>query len=181
MPTAEKVAVVEELAEILKQAKGIYLTDFTGLSVPAMTELRKCLTVEDVSYRVIKNRLAKLAAQKAEIVGLDEMLTGPTGLVYSDSDPVLPARLLAEFAGKSNGRPTIKLGFIEGDVFRDEQLEALAKLPPREILLGQLVTAVQSPLSNLAFCLQGILQKLVGTLYALAEKRREEGEGEAAS
>ena len=175
MPTAEKVAAVEELAEILTRSKGIYLTDFTGLDVPAITELRKRLREGEVSYRVIKNRLALLAVKAAGVSGLEEMLQGPTGLVYSDDDPVAPARLLAEFAGQAGGRPKLKAGLIEGQVYIEDRLEMLATLPPRPVLLGQMVTAIQSPLSGLAFCLNGILQGLVGTLHALAEKRREEG------
>ena len=181
MPTAQKATAVEELAGIMLQAKGLYLTDFTGLDVPALTELRKRLAEEDVGYRVIKNRLAILAARKAEFPGLEDSLRGPTGLAYSDDDAVLPARLLAEFAGRANGRPRLKMGLVEGSIYVDHQLETLSRLPPREVLLGQMVTAIQGPLSNLAYCLQGILQKLVGTLHALAEKRREEGDGEAAS
>ena len=174
MPTAEKVAVVEELAEILKQSKGVYLTDFTGIDVPTFTQLRKRLRDESVAYRVVKNRLVLRAVQKVGLTGLGDMLTGPTGLATSDTDPVAPARVISEFAGQADGRPAIKAGFVDGKVYVDDELEALAKLPTREVLLVQMVTAVQSPLSGLAFCLNGILQKLVGTLHALAEKRSSE-------
>lgn len=175
MPTAEKVATVESLTELLKQSKGVYLTDFTGLDVPTFTELRKKLREEEVSFLVVKNRLAKLAVKEAGVEGLDDLFTGPTGLVCSVSDPVAPARVLAKFANDSDGKPVIKAGYIEGDVYVDAQLEALAKLPPREVLLAQMVSAMQSPISGLVYTLSGILQKLVGTLQAVADKKNEEG------
>jgi large subunit ribosomal protein L10 len=174
MPTAEKVAAVEELSGVLKQAQGVYLADFTGLDVPAFTLLRKQLRDEAVSFRVIKNRLAKLAVKEAGVEGLDDLFTGPTGLVYANDDPVAPARLLTKFAEDSDGKPVIKAGYIDGQVYVDRQLETLAKLPPREVLLGQMVSAMQSPISGLAFTLNGILQKLVGTLQAVADKKKDD-------
>jgi len=175
MPTAEKVATVESLTELLKQSKGVYLADFTGLDVPTFTELRKKLREEDISFLVVKNRLAKLAVKEAGVDGLDDLFAGPTGLVCSEADPVAPARVLTEFADDSDGKPVIKAGYIEGDVYVDAQLEALAKLPPREVLLGQMVNAMQSPISGLVYTLNGIIQKLVGTLQAVADKKNEEG------
>ncbi len=175
MPTPEKVAVVDELTALLKKAKGVYLTDFSGLDVPAITQLRKQLRQEDISYLVVKNRLAKLAVKEAGVDGLHDMLVGPTGLVCSQTDAVAPARLLTKFAETKQGKPVIKAGYIEGRVYVNNQLEMLAKLPPREILLAQMVTAMQSPIAGLVFTLNGILQKLVGTLHAIAEKKKEEG------
>jgi len=175
MPTAEKEAVVEELTDILKQAKGVYLTDFTGLDVPSFTLLRKQLRDEAVSCRVVKNRLAKLAVKSAGVEGFDELLIGPTGLVCSADDPVAPARVLAKFADDADGKPVIKAGYIDGQVYVDEQLAKLAKLPSREVLLGHMVSAMQSPISGLAVTLNGILQKLVGTIQAVADKKKEDG------
>ena len=177
MPTAEKEAVVAELTDVLNRANGVYLTDFTGLDVPAFTLLRKQLREESISCRVIKNRLGKLAVQRAGIEGLDEMLRGPTGLVCAAEDPVAPARVLSKFAEEGDGKPAIKAGYVDGDIFFNDQIERLAQIPPREVLLGQMVSAMQSPISGLAFTLNGILQKLVGTLQAVAEKKQEEGGG----
>ncbi len=173
MPTAEKVAAVEELSGILRRANGIYLTDFTGLDVPTFGSLRRRLREEAVSCRVVKNRLAILAAKDAGLSGLDALLSGPTGVVYTEEDPVLPARLLASFADGADGRPVMKAGLVEGKIYIDDELKTLASLPPREVMLGQLVAAVQSPISGLAFCLAGTIQKLLGTLNALAEQRKE--------
>lgn len=122
-----------------------------------------------------KNRLVKLAVKEAGVEGLEDMLVGPTGLVCSKGDPVAPARLLSKFAETSNGKPVIKAGYIDGRVYVNDQLETLAKLPSREVLLGQMVSAMQSPITGLVFTLNGILQKLVGTIHAIAEKKKEEG------
>ncbi len=91
MPSEEKVQVVEELTQLLKQSTGVYLTDFNGLDVLDFTRLRKRLRDADISYRVVKNRLALLAAKEAGIVGVDEALSGPTGLAYTEQDPAAPA------------------------------------------------------------------------------------------
>jgi large subunit ribosomal protein L10 len=176
MPTAEKIATVESLTAMLKQSTGVYLADFTGLDVPTFTQLRKQLRDEDVSFLVVKNRLAKLAVKEAGVNGLDGMLVGPTGLVCCESDPVAPARILTKFAGVSGGKPVIKAGYIAGNVYVDAQLEALAKLPSREVLLAQMVTAMQSPITGLVYTLNGIIQKLVRTLQAVADKKQEEGQ-----
>lgn len=175
MPTAEKVATVESLTELLKQSKGIYLTDFTGLDVPTFTELRKKLREEQVSFLVVKNRLAKLAVKEAGVEGLDDLFIGPTGLVCTEDDAVAPARVLSKFAEGSDGKPVMKAGYIEGDVYLDAQLEALAKLPSREVLLGKMVSSMQSPISGLVYTLNGIIQKFVATLQAVADKKNEEG------
>lgn len=181
MPTAEKVKTVEDLAQTMKQAQGLYLTDFTGLNVPALTELRKRLREGEISCRVVKNRLALLAAREAGVEELEAMFAGPTGLVSSETDPIAPIRLLAEFARGAEGRPKVKAGLVDGRVYIDAQLEALATLPPREVLLAQVATAVQGPISGLVFCLSGALQKLVLVLNAIAKKEGEEAGGGAAS
>jgi len=172
MPTAEKIAAVEDLVEVMSKSQGIYLTDFTGLDVPTFTELRQKLRAEQVSYRVVKNRLALRAAKEAGIEGLEGMFGGPTGLVSSETDPMAPVRVLADFAKDNNDLPVIKVGYLDGQVYLEERLQALAKLPPREVLLGQVVGMIQAPISGLVSCLNGILQNLVLVLSAVAEKKR---------
>ena len=175
MPTAGKVSAVEELTQLMSRSQGFYLADFTGLNVPEVTRLRKRLRDEEITYRVVKNRLALIAVKNAGIQGLEEVLRGPTGLASSETDPIAPVRLLHEFAEESNGLPRVKGGFADGRVFREDQLEALAKLPPRDVLLGQVVLSVRSPLSGLAFCLGGMLQNLVLILNEIAKKKGEAG------
>ncbi|HCR18923.1 MAG TPA: 50S ribosomal protein L10 [Candidatus Latescibacteria bacterium] len=179
MPTADKIAAVEDLTELMKKSQGIYLTDFTGIDVPTFTQLRRKLREEDVSYRVVKNRLALRAAKEAGLEGLDQMFEGPTGLVSSKDDPIAPVRILTDFAKENDDRPLIKVGFLEGQVYVDDKLSTLAKLPPREVLLGQVVSMMQAPISGLALCLNGMLQNLVLVLSAVAEKKGESGGEEA--
>ncbi len=175
MPTAGKTSAVEELTRLMSRSKGFYLADFTGLDVPDVTRLRKRLRDEDVTYRVVKNRLALIAVKEAGIEGLEEVLQGPTGLASSDTDPVTAVRLLHQFAEEANGLPRLKGGFADGRVFKEDQMEALAQLPPREVLLGQVVSTVQSPLSGLVFCLVGLLQNLVLVLNEIGKKKGETG------
>ena len=176
MPTDGKVSAVEELTRLMSRSQGFFLADFTGLDVPDVTRLRKRLRDEDIIYRVVKNRLALIAVRNAGIQGLDEVLQGPTGLASSETDPVAAVRLLHEFASETNGLPRVKGGFADGRVFREDQLESLAQLPPREVLLGQLVSSVQSPLSGLVLCLGGLLQSLVLVLNEIAGKKGAAGE-----
>ena len=176
MPTDGKVSAVEELTRLMSRSQGFYLADFTGLDVPDVTRLRKLLRDEDIIYRVVKNRLALIAVRNAGIQGLDEVLQGPTGLASSETDPVAAVRLLHEFASETNGLPRVKGGFADGRVFREDQLESLAQLPPREVLLGQLVASVQSPLTGLVLCLGGLLQSLVLVLNEIAGKKGAAGE-----
>lgn len=159
----------------MSRSQGFYLADFTGLNVPDVTRLRKRLRDEDITYRVIKNRLALLAVKNAGIDGLEGVLQGPTVLASSETDPVAAVRLLHEFAANANGLPRVKGGFADGRVFRGDQLEALAQLPPREVLLGKVVSSIQSPLSGLVFCLGGLLQNLVLVLNEIAKKKDETG------
>jgi large subunit ribosomal protein L10 len=174
MPTAEKVAIIDELADVLKRSKGIYLADFSGLDVPKFTALRKKLRDESIAFQVVKNRLALLAMEKAGIDGIADQFRGPTGVVSTEEDAALPARLLAEFAKDSDGKPRLKAGLVDGRVFDEAELEVLSKLPGRDVLLGQVVSALASPMSGLVFTLNGLLTKFVRTLHAVAEKKAEE-------
>jgi ribosomal protein L10 len=179
MPAASKVAVVEEMTAVFKDAKAIYLADCTGLDVPRVTELRKKLYSQNVAFHVAKNRLARIAFRNAGLEGLDGALVGPTGFVVVRGDVVAPAKILADFARDAEGKPKVKLGFVDGHVYVAEQVAALAALPPRDVLLAQVVCAVQSPITGLVFTLQAVLRSLVGTLAALAQKRQAEGQGPA--
>ena len=171
MPTLEKVDKVEELTAALSNAKAIYLADFTGLDVAKVTGLRNKLRDAEVGYQVVKNRLAKRAAAKAGISGLDEHLIGPTAIAFTNEDPIAPAKILQDFADEDDAF-SIKLGFMDGQVLSPEEIKALSKLPSREELLGKVLGSVQSPMYGLAGVLNGLLRNLVGVIGAIEEKQK---------
>ena len=166
----EKEKVVRELTEKMKEAKAIYLTDFTGLDVVRATELRKKLREASVEYQVVKNTLAQLAAKNAGMEMLLDYLTGPTGLAFGVKDPIVPAKILVDFA-KNDDKPSVKVGVIDGKMIDIKQVKQLALLPSREVLLSQLLSAMQSPISGLVGALSGIIQKFVGTVDAIAKQK----------
>lgn len=172
MPTAEKTAKVEELAASMAQAKAIYLADFTGADVASVTDLRRKLRDVSTDYQVVKNRLAKLAADASGFGVLKEHLTGPTAIAFAREDPVVPAKVLHKFIA-DGGKLTIKSGYLEGDLLTEEQVQELAKLPSHEELLGRVVGGVQAPLYGLAAVLAGLLRNLVGAVSAIEQKQRE--------
>ena len=171
MPTSEKVDKVEELTAALSSAKAIYLADFTGLDVAKVTGLRNKLRDAEVGYQVVKNRLAKRAAAKAGISGLDEHLIGPTAIAFTNEDPIAPAKILQDFADEDDAF-SIKLGFMDGQVLSPEEIKALSKLPSREELLSKVLGSVQSPMYGLAGVLNGLLRNLVGVIGAIEEKQK---------
>ncbi len=175
MATVEKEAKVEELKAIMVEAKGFYLADFTGIDVAAVTELRNKLRDADVQYQVIKNRLAIRAAKEAGIAGIEEYFSGPTALAYSIEDPIAPAKILQDFVG-DGGKIQIKTGYMEGEILAADKVEALAKLPSKEELLGKVAASVQSPLYGLGGVLNGLLKGLVGALSAIEKQRGAGGE-----
>ena len=175
MATAEKEAKIEELKAIMAETKSFYLADFTGIDVASVTDLRNRLRDADVQYQVIKNRLAIRAAEEVGIAGLKEHFTGPTAIAYSKEDPIAPAKILQDFID-DDGKIQIKTGFMDGEILTPDKVEALAKLPSKEELLGKVVASVQSPLYGLSGVLNGLLRGLVSALSAIEKQRAEGGE-----
>jgi large subunit ribosomal protein L10 len=176
MPTAEKVEKVAALTSLMRESKALFLADFTGLDVASVTDLRNKLRKASVGYRVVKNRLAKRAAETAEIAGLDDSFSGPTALAFGNEDPVVPAKILQDFAD-DNGNLAIKIGLVDGQVLQPEEIKALAALPSREVLLRSVVGGVRSPLFGFAGVLNGLLRNLVGLISAVENKKRENSSG----
>ncbi|MBI2503941.1 MAG: 50S ribosomal protein L10 [Candidatus Latescibacteria bacterium] len=172
MPTAEKVAKVNELTQKMAGSTAIFLADFTGLDVASVTDLRSQLRKASVEYEVVKNRLAKRAAQEAGIAGLEQYFVGPTAIAFAKDDPVAPAKILQKFID-TGGKIAIKSGLVDGQVISSEQIKALASLPSREQLLAQVVRAAQGPLYGLSGVLTGLLRNLVGVIAAIEKKQGE--------
>ena len=165
MPTQEKIESVEELRGRLTGAKTLLLTEYRGLTVSQLSDLRKQLRAVSAEYKVIKNRLARLALSPdlAEVKGL---LKGPTGMIIAKEDPVAVAKALHTFA-KANQALVIKAGFIEGRVLQPDGLKALADLPSRDALRAQIVGTITGPLAQIVGLLKAPQRELV---YVLSQR-----------
>ena len=189
---AQKGEVVASLADRFTRSGTIYVTDFTGLAVKNMTALRRQLRAVGSEYIVVKNTLALRALKSAFSAaasgssaggagaeaeagsGLDDVLAGPTGLVFVAADPVAPAKILADFQ-KEFERPTVKAGWLDGRRVGAEDVKRLATLPSRERLLGQVAGALQAPLAGFVGALNGLLYQMIGALEALKVEREKTG------
>ncbi|HET7789303.1 MAG TPA: 50S ribosomal protein L10 [Gemmatimonadales bacterium] len=167
---AQKQETVTGLTAKLKRSPTVYVTDFTGLDVAGITQLRRKFRAVGVEYVVVKNTLARRAMSDAQVLGLESHLQGPTGLVLAGADPVAAAKVLAEFA-KEHEKPAIKAGLVEGKTVGPEQVQRLALLPSKQELLAQLGGALQAPMANFVGALNGLLMNMVGALEALKAKR----------
>jgi large subunit ribosomal protein L10 len=175
MATEAKVREVEELVGVLGTAQSVILTDFVGLNVEEVSRLRaKCRTA-GVRYKVIKNTLAKRAVEQAGMPELGSFLAGPNGWATHDSDQVATAKVLSDFA-KDNEKLQLRAGYMEGRVISIEEIHALAKLPSREVLLSQVLGALQSPLAGFAGVCSALLRGVV-TVVDAYRKQRSESEG----
>ncbi|TMD01763.1 MAG: 50S ribosomal protein L10 [Chloroflexi bacterium] len=166
----QKVEQVEVLTEKLKKAKVAVLTDYRGLTVSQMQELRGKLRTGNVEYRVIKNTLARRAADAAGYKALESELKGPIAIAFGYEDLSLPPRLINEFVRTTRLKLEVVGGLVEGRVFNRDQIRQLADLPSREVLLAQLLGTLQSPVGQLVGIMQTPLQQLLGVLEAYKSK-----------
>ncbi len=167
---AQKQETVTALAGRLQRAATVYVTDFTGLNVAKVTELRRRLRAAGVDYVVVKNTLARRAFDAAAVPALSDHLAGPTALVLAGRDPVGAAKVLTDFA-REHDKPAIKIGLVEGKTVSPDQVKRLAMLPSKQELLAQLGGALQAPMAGWVGAMQGLLQMMVGALEALKTTR----------
>ena len=173
MPKArkeQKAEQVELLSEKLKKAKVAVLTDYRGLTVSQIQELRGKLRSGDVEYRVVKNTLARRAAEAAGVPALQSELEGPVAIAFGYDDLSLPSKLINEFVRSTRLKLDVKGGLVEGRVFSPEQVKQLADLPSRETLIAQLLGTLQSPVGQLVAIMQTPHQQLLGVLNAYKNK-----------
>ena len=160
MPSAnvleQKKEIVAGLVETLKSAQAGVLVDYRGLTVEEDTNLRRKLREAGVEYKVVKNTLTRFAAQEVGLEGLDEQLNGPTSLAVSATDPVAPAKVIADFA-KENECLKIKAGFLDGNVISLDEVKTLANTPSRETLIANIMGSLNAPISNLVRTLQALV------------------------
>ena len=167
----QKAEQVELLTEKLKRAKVAVLTDYRGLTVSQIQDLRGKLRGGDVEYRIVKNTLARRAAEAAGVPGLQKELEGPVAIAFGyDDNLATPAKLINEWVRASRLKLDVKGGLVEGRVFSPDQVKQLADLPSRETLLAQLLGTLQSPVAQLVAIMEAPHQQLLGVLNAYKTK-----------
>ncbi len=174
-PRPEKVAIVEEVREKLANSDGAVLTEYRGLDVPALAELRRALREAGGEYKIYKNTLVRLAAREVGLE-IDELLTGPTAIAFvgekpdgTPGDVAAAAKALKIFA-RGNVALILKGGVLDDKLLSSDDLRALAELPSREVLLAQLAGALQAPIAKLAGLLQALPRDFAYGLKALIEQ-----------
>jgi len=179
MNREEKSAAIQEIAAQIEESEAIFAVDYRGISVPQAAELRSKLREADASFRIVKNRLTKIAADQVGEERLPELLQGPTALTFVRGDTAQAAKAITTF-NKEHEVLTYKGGFMDGTSLDEGAFKSIAKLPGREVLNGQLAGVVASPLTGLVRGLGGMIQGLALQLGQIAEKGLVSGEAPAA-
>lgn len=172
MGRTEKASSIAELREKLGAARSAVLTDFRGLSVAEITELRTLLRKRAVEYTVVKNTLARMAVRDTGLAGLAAYFEGPTAIAISREDPLAASRVLSTW-GKSRPTFAIKGGMVEGQLVGPAEIAALADLPPREVLLARMAGAFQAPIQALVSVLAGPVRALAGVLEQVRQQKEQ--------
>ncbi|MCI6488062.1 MAG: 50S ribosomal protein L10 [Clostridiales bacterium] len=172
MPNAkvlsEKQAIVEALAERIKNAEAGVLVDYKGITVAEDTALRTELRKEGVEYTVVKNTLTRKALDKLGMNELDSVLNGTTSLATADNDPIAPFRILSDYSKKLNERFNIKAAFMDGKVLNEVEIAEMSALPSKDALYAKVLGTMIAPITGLAVCLGQILEQKGGSLEAPA-------------
>ena len=167
----QKAAVIDEVAAQISEAEAVFAVDYRGISVPQAADLRSRLRDADASFRIVKNTLTLRAADKAGAEGLKELLEGPTAMTFVRGDAATAAKALSDFRRASGGTLLeFKGGWMNGAPLGAPEIEAIAKLPSREVLYGRLVGMVASPLTGLVTSLNGLIGGLARQLQQMADQ-----------
>jgi len=178
MNREEKSATIQEIAAQIEASEAIFAVDYRGISVPQAAELRSKLRESDASFRIVKNRLSKIAADKVGEERLTEFLKGPTALTFVRGDTAQAAKTISSFS-KAHDVLAFKGGFMEGLSLDDDRFKAIARLPGREVLIGQFAGVVASPLTGLVRGLGSMIQGLALQLGQIADQGLVSGEAPA--
>ena len=175
MDRKTKESFVADLRDRINETPVLYLTDFTGLNVKAMTALRRSVKASGAEYVVVKNRLAKRAFAETDLPDISESLEGPTGMVFGYEDAVTVAKAVSDFAKEHDNKPVFKLGIMDQQILEAEQINRMAKLPARPQLLAELAGALEAPMSAMLMALEAKVQEMAGLLDALRLEREKAG------
>ena len=170
MRKEEKQQIAEDLRDRFSKVAIIVLTDYKGLDVTAMNDLRRRLRAEEIEYQVVKNTLLVRASEDNDVALIKDYFKGPSAIALSYDDPIAPAKVLSEFA-KENKKLEIKAGVMNGQVLDAKAINALAKLPSREVLLGQLLSALNAIPTSFVRTLAEIPRSFVGVLAAIRDQK----------
>ena len=183
MKKEEKATAIVELTEKFGRARLAILTECAGMPVNQMTELRRQLRGAKAEYCVIKNTLAVRASTGTILADAKDHFKGPTGLVIGYDDPVLPAKILRDFiqAEKRSEKIKVTVGVLEGRLVQAADLNAIAQLPKKEVLIAMLLSAMQGPIRGVVYALSGVLSKFVRVIAAIQDKKKGEGDMSAAA
>lgn len=179
MPTAKKQEAVAELVSLLSQSKIAILTDYRGMTVSEMSDLRRRLREAGVELHVTKNTLTRLAAERTHKGELGSLLVGPTAVAFGKDDEVRTARVLVDYVRGTRTVLKIKGGVVGSQVVNADQVTTLATLPPKDQLIAQVLGGLQSPLAGLLSVLQGNVRSLAGVLEAIRQQMEETSGGAA--
>lgn len=174
MARPEKVQAVSDIRDGLESAQAVFLTEYRGLSVQAVQELRRALRDAGGEYKVVKMTLAKRAADDADIEGLDEYLSGPTALAFANNDPVATAKALKDFSNDHDVF-VLKAGYLSGDILSPEEISRLAEIEPREVLLAKIAGAAKAPLYEAAGMF-GSFTRDAASMFSQLLDKKESGE-----
>jgi large subunit ribosomal protein L10 len=173
----QKAAVIDQVAAQISESEAIFAIDYRGISVPQAAELRTRLRDADASFRVVKNRLTERAADQAGADALKAFLEGPTAMTFVRGDAAVAAKALSDFRRTTGGLLGFKGGWMNGDTLTAEQIDAISRLPSRDVLYGRLVGMVASPLTGLVMSLNGLIGGLARQLQQVADQGLVGGEG----
>jgi len=168
----EKIRVVSELQEKFAKAKGVVFTDYRGLNVEEITELRNSLRSAELEFKVIKNTLAKRAAEGTSVDAVKDIFSGPVGVAIGYDDPVLLVKKVLAYS-KGNEKLEIKGGIVEGSVCDVKQMQSISLLPPREVQLAMLAGVMNAPATKFAGLLNATITQFGYALEALKNKKNE--------
>ena len=172
MARPEKVAEVQAITEQIKAAQSMVLADYQGLTVEQMTQFRSQCREKQVQCRVVKNRLAKIACDNAEMDVMKEHLRGPIAIIFGPESQVDPAKIAVGFA-KDNEAMEIKAGVVDGQILDPAQVVALSTVPSMDELIAKMMGSINSPVSGLAMALNGVVGALTRAIDAVAKQKEE--------
>ena len=164
MPTDAKIETVEELKMAMKDCTMAIATDYSGLAVSELSELRTSLREKDLKYKVVKNTLLKIAAEQSDWPEMKELVDGPTGIIFGYSEEQVPAKTIVDFIKENKSDIKIGLGVIGNRVLSSTQIEELSKIPSREELIGRLITQMHGSIAGLVYALNSPLSGVTRAL-----------------